>query len=64
MILETIEEGLEHCNKFREPIKEAERCVIEEARKLHKSEREFDKEWHLGRMNYWVQVLNEIKNED
>ena len=63
MILETTEQGLEYVRGFQNPIKEAERCVIEEARKLHKSETEFDKEWHNSRMVYWVEVLNKIKNE-
>lgn len=63
MILETIEQGVEYCMKFRDQLAEAEDCVIKASTSVVKAEEGIPRKVAMGRLEYWVRVYEEVKKE-
>ena len=63
MILETIEQGVEYCNRFRDPLAEAEDCVLKASKHTVNADNKIRKRIELNRLKYWVAVYEVIKNQ-
>ena len=63
MILETIEQGVEYCMRFRDQLAEAEDCVIKASTSVVKAEEGIQRNVAMGRLKYWVRVYEEVKKE-
>jgi len=58
MILETIEQGVKYCMKFRDPLAEASDCVLKASKHTVKADNKL-----RNRLKYWVEVYEVIKNQ-
>ena len=61
LVLETIEQGVEYCMRFRNQLAEAEDCVITASKTVVKAEEGIPRQVAMQRLKYWVQVYEDLK---